>query len=225
MLGWSKNRLGNPQIQCTLHKLQCITSSCNQWEFPLLSRGHWQSQCTALTLANELCKETTEQSRPLASNHIGTLCMTDMILSAQCLVHTEDHLMVWYIRVFLHWSYTFAFLLHCPIDMTFPRSLSNDYPIGHVSQAAIIGITKMASIIRSSHSNSFEDRVSPDLQMNCSNLTKMIGYQDCSSINGHQATCPVAQWITKLSWWVINYRVYLMFNTTSSIFEQQTPIT
>ena len=31
----------------------------------------------------------------------------------------------------------------------------------------------------------------PDLQMSCSDLTRMIGYQDSSPSNGHQGTCPV----------------------------------
>ena len=34
------------------------------------------------------------------------------------------------------------------------------------------------------------NRPVPDLQMGCSDLTKMRGYQDNSPSNGHQVTCP-----------------------------------
>ena len=35
----------------------------------------------------------------------------------------------------------------------------------------------------------FDDRI-PDIQMNCSDLTRMVGFQDRSSHNSRHATCP-----------------------------------
>ena len=54
-----KPRLGLPQLQCNMGSDEC-------WEFPLFSKGHWQSPWTALMadkcLPLWLCKETVKQS-------------------------------------------------------------------------------------------------------------------------------------------------------------------
>ena len=48
------------------HISQCIMDSCDGWEFPLFSKGHWQSPCTAIMagicLLLGLCKETVKES-------------------------------------------------------------------------------------------------------------------------------------------------------------------
>ena len=56
VIGWSKY----------MFMSQCIVGSRDWWEYTPLSKGHWQSICTALTagiyLPSGLCKETVKES-------------------------------------------------------------------------------------------------------------------------------------------------------------------
>ena len=56
-----------------------------------------------------------------------------------------------------------------------------------------MGLLSRYPVMQSSFCYTFEDqnlRVS-ELHLSCSDLMRLIGYQDSSSCNGHQATCPV----------------------------------
>ena len=48
-IGWHQPfKIVYSEYRVGLPHLQCIMGSCDQWEFPLLFKGHWQSPCTAL---------------------------------------------------------------------------------------------------------------------------------------------------------------------------------
>ena len=50
-----------------------------------------------------------------------------------------------------------------------------------------LGLLSWCPTFKSSHCNSFEDRVT-DLQMSCSDLTRMVGYQDSRTCHGQTNT-------------------------------------